>query len=30
MNNQKYRDMAMLDAYAPFLESIYKTEIILT
>lgn len=26
MNNQKYRDMAMLDAYAPFLESIYKTE----
>lgn len=26
MNNQKYRDMAMLDAYAPFLEYIYKTE----
>lgn len=26
MNNQRSRDMAMLDAYAPFLESIYKTE----
>ncbi len=25
MNNQKYRDMAMLDAYAPFLESVYTT-----
>lgn len=26
MNNQRSRDMAMLDAYAPFLESIYTTE----
>lgn len=26
MSNQKSRDMAMLDAYAPFLESVYTTE----
>lgn len=25
MNNQRSRDMAMLDAYAPFLESVYTT-----